>query len=167
MQFKHLVLGAGLLLGSASIAAAAPALVTADLNLRSGPGTNYGVINVMPGGSTVDVLSCSGSWCRVGWGNSVGFASRSYLDLADGPAYAVAPPPIVVAPPVFGYAYGYRSGPRFHSRPRFAGPRHHYRGGHVRGPGPQFRGGARPGPRAGGPGPRPGVPANFQPRHFR
>ncbi|MDP2409930.1 MAG: SH3 domain-containing protein [Pseudolabrys sp.] len=160
MQFKHLVLTAGLLLGSASIAAAAPALVTADLNLRSGPGTNYGVVNVLPGGSTVDVLSCSGSWCRVGWGNSVGFASRSYLDVAGGPVYAVAPPPIVVAPPVFGYGYAYRSGPRFHSGPRY------YRGGNVRGPGPQYRGGSRPGPRAAAPGPR-GTPGNLPLRHFR
>jgi len=170
MQLKHFVLSAGLLLGSATVAAAAPALVTSDLNLRSGPGTNYQVLNVLPGGSTVDVLDCTGSWCRVGWGNSTGYASRSYLDVASGPVYSAAPPPVIVAPPPvlgFGYGYGYRSGPRYYGGgPRYYGPRYGARP-HYRGSGPHFRGGPRPGPRVGSPGPRPQQPGRLPLRHFR
>jgi uncharacterized protein YraI len=108
MQLKHLSLAIGLLLGTAGAAAAAPAVITGDLNLRSGPGTGYAVIDTMPAGATVNVLGCSGAWCRVAWGGARGFASRSYLE-GTGPVYAAAPPPVVVAapPPVVGFGFGW------------------------------------------------------------
>jgi uncharacterized protein YraI len=109
MSLKHLSLAAGLLIASAGAAAAAPAAVTGDLNLRSGPGTGYAVVGTMPAGATVDVRDCNGAWCRVAWGNAVGFASRSYLDVG-GPVYAAAPPPVVVGPPVFGFGVGWGGG---------------------------------------------------------
>src|SRR5665213_1323957 len=109
MQFKHLALAAGLLLGSAGVAAAAPAVVTSDLNMRSGPGTNYGVVDVLPGGSTVDVLSCGGSWCRVASGGAEGYASRNYLSGERGPVYAEAPP-VYVGPPAIGFGFGFGGG---------------------------------------------------------
>ena len=124
---KSLVAGlsAGLFLASAGVAAAAPAMVTGDLNLRAGPGTGYAVINTMPAGATVNVLGCSGSWCRVAWGGSRGFASRSYLDRA-GPVYAAEPPPVVVGPPpVVGFGFGWGGG--WHG-----GYHHHHRGWHHR-----------------------------------
>lgn len=124
MQLKHLSLAAGLLLASATAAAAAPALVTGDLNLRSGPGTGYGVVDVLPGGSTVNVLGCNGSWCRVAWGGLRGYASSSYLDVG-GPVYAAALPPVYVAPPpVFGF--GVSVGPRRHGGWDHRGWRHRH-----------------------------------------
>jgi uncharacterized protein YraI len=117
MHFRKFALAAGVLLISASTAAAA--VVTSPLNLRSGPSTRYSVIATMPPGARVDVLSCGGSWCRVAWHGARGYASASYL--ANGGAYAYEPAPVYVAPPPvvrFGYGWG---GPRW---------RGHWSGGH-------------------------------------
>jgi len=46
-------------------AMAYPASTTADLNLRTGPGTQYRVIGSMPRGARVDVAGCSRGWCEV------------------------------------------------------------------------------------------------------
>jgi uncharacterized protein YraI len=126
MQIKHLALAAGLLLMSAGAASAAPALVTGDLNLRSGPGTNFGVISVLPGGATVNVLGCGGGWCRIAWrgAGGYGYASSNYLDLG-GPRYAAAPPVYVAPPPVFSFGFGFGPGWR-HDR-GWDGDRHGYR----------------------------------------
>jgi uncharacterized protein YraI len=121
MTFKSALLAGGLLLAGAGAANAA--IVEGDLNLRSGPGTGYRVIAVMPAGARVDVLGCSGSWCRVAWGSAEGYASASYLG-GSGPVYAAVPPPVVVAPPPvvsFGFGWG---GWRHH------GWRHHHWRGH-------------------------------------
>ena len=110
MQFKALSLAAGILLLSAGAASAA--VVTRDLNLRSGPGTRYAVIDTMPGGAHVDVLGCAGAWCRVDWRGRVGFASAHYL-AGEGATY-IAPPRVYYGPwpyydgwgPVFGFGWG-------------------------------------------------------------
>lgn len=52
---------------------------TADLNMRTGPGTSYAVILVMPKGAQVSVLDASGSWFRISYGGKTGYASSSYL----------------------------------------------------------------------------------------
>ena len=49
MRLKTLALAAGALMLSAGAASAA--VVTNDLNLRSGPGTNYQVVDTMPAGA--------------------------------------------------------------------------------------------------------------------
>jgi uncharacterized protein YraI len=111
---SKMMAGAGVLALSNGVAAAAPAVVQNDLNLRAGPGTDYAVIAAMPAGSRVDVMGCEASWCRVAFGGTAGFASRAYLGLgagvaaASGPSYAYGP----------GYGYdedtyaygGYRPG---------------------------------------------------------
>jgi uncharacterized protein YraI len=119
MRLKALTLAAGALMLSAGAASAA--VVTGDLNLRTGPGTNYRVIDMMPAGARVDVLSCTGSWCRVNFRGEVGFASASYLGRG-APVYAAAPPPVYVAPPPVYVApppvitFGFGIGPRWHHR---------------------------------------------------
>ena len=76
MRFpKSLMLAAGILLAGTFAASARPAVVTTDLNIRSGPGTRYAVIGSLPAGARVNVGSCSSGWCRVGGG----FASARYL----------------------------------------------------------------------------------------
>jgi uncharacterized protein YraI len=109
MKRTSLWLAGGLLMLSAGAAAAAPATVAADVNLRNGPGTGYGVIGVLPAGSTVNVVNCGGGWCRVATGAGTGYASSSYLDISGG-AYAYEPPAVVVEPD-YGYDYGPAWGP--------------------------------------------------------
>lgn len=98
---------------STGMAAAATGITEADLNMRRGPGTNYGVITAIPAGSPVEVLECSGNWCAVAWSGYQGYSSRSYLDIGAA-AYGAVPPP-VVAVPAYGPSYygpGYY-GPRY------------------------------------------------------
>lgn len=86
MLAKRAAVSAVILLAGVATAAAVPATVTTDLNVRSGPGTNYPVIGTLQGGTTVDVNGCRGSWCRV----AGGWASGNYLD-GTGGRVAVAP----------------------------------------------------------------------------
>lgn len=124
MKLKTLAIAAGALLLSGGLAAAAT--VTNDLNLRSGPGTSYGVVGTMPAGAEVNVLGCEGSWCRVSWGGTEGYASASYLSGGGGGGYYAAAPVYVAPPPpvVFGFGWG---GPRWNG---YRGGWHGYRGGY-------------------------------------
>jgi uncharacterized protein YraI len=102
---------------STGVAAAATGYTEADLNMRGGPGTGYGVITAIPAGAPVEVFDCDGGWCLVNWNGYEGYSSRAYLDIgAD--AYAAAPPAVVVAPPAY---YG----------PRYYEPRYTTRGTRV------------------------------------
>lgn len=132
MTLKTIMLSAvSALVLSAGAASAAPAMAESTLNMRSGPGTQYGVVATIPGGATVDVAGCAGSWCQVSFNGESGFANRSYLAMGGEPSAAVVAP---------GYAYddtplyadgyyddGYAYGPGFGV---FVGPRHrfHHRG---------------------------------------
>jgi len=50
------------------------------LNLRSGPGTNYGVVLQLRSGQSVTVLETNGSWLRIRLGDgTTGWALGSYL----------------------------------------------------------------------------------------
>lgn len=76
-----------LLLLGAGQAMAYPASATADLNLRSGPGTQYRVVGVIPRGGRVDVVDCSRGWCDVIWSGRRGYASGRYLSRAVAPRH--------------------------------------------------------------------------------
>ena len=54
-------------------------ITTEELNLRSGPGTSYSIIAVMPPGAKVTVLSVSGSWAKVTYSGKTGYAHTAYL----------------------------------------------------------------------------------------
>jgi uncharacterized protein YraI len=75
------VFAASLLAIWPGVAAAVPAQVQTDLNVRFGPGTDYGVVDVLPGGVTIDVLACYSGWCEISWEGFDGFASGAYLDI--------------------------------------------------------------------------------------
>ena len=82
---------------SAAHAAAEPALIESKLNLRSGPGSAFGVLAVMPAGTKLDMQKCNDEWCRVKFGAQVGYASRTFLTTgAD--SYASAAPHAAPAP---------------------------------------------------------------------
>jgi hypothetical protein len=115
-QLYGLVGLATLLLGlSVAAASAAPARVFSNTNLRQGPGTTFGVVAVVPGGSVVEVTGCAAEWCTANWGGRVGYMIATHLDLRAGP---VAPPVAVYpGPPLYGPPYVY--GPRIYIGPRY------------------------------------------------
>jgi hypothetical protein len=59
----------------------ATARTTVDLNLRSGPGTQYRVLIRIPRGRTVQILGCVPNfvWCRTSFLGRVGWVSAAYL----------------------------------------------------------------------------------------
>ena len=144
------VVAAGLVLPAGALAAV-EAVVTADLNIRTGPGTQYPRFGTVPYGSRVIVIQCYGSgWCDVDWSGRRGWVAESYLAYVD-EGYYVAPPTVTVVP----RAYDFWPDFYFYHRDR---PRHHR---HIRHPRPRPPH-ASPGPRpphvSPGPRPGPGVP---------
>jgi uncharacterized protein YraI len=111
---------------SATVASAAPARLASNTNLRMGPGTNFGIITTVPGGTVVNVIRCRLLWCNVIWRGRPGYMIARNLS-APPPrrVVAVAPPPpvVVVGPPAYGpYPYYYGPGP-YYGPGRFFGPR--------------------------------------------
>lgn len=166
---------AGLTLSLLSGAAvAAPAGATADINLRSGPGTRYSVVTVIPQGARVERGSCTGNWCRVSWNGYRGYASASFLSSGGSVAGSVeedvydedepevivrrrvyeTAPPVYVDPypygygaPYYGYGYGYGYNRPY--RGRVYDNRRYYGGPAIRSPrpssgAPAYVGGGRP-----------------------
>jgi len=115
------------LLFSAGAAFADPAQATAAVNVRSGPGTGYGVVDTLYPGENVDVGNCQGSWCYIQHNGPAGWVSANYLDEGGGsytppPTYDdgyddggpyydepapiyITPPPIYVNPPHYPYPH--------------------------------------------------------------
>ena len=87
MQLNKNVLRAGMagvaLLLSAGVAMAAPGSATGNVNVRTGPGTNYAVVDTLRRGERVEIESCRGNWCYVEKDGPDGWASANYLALDD------------------------------------------------------------------------------------
>jgi hypothetical protein len=108
---------------SVGCAAAKPAVVSSDVNLRKGPGTDSEVITLIPKGTKVEVGTCTNDWCQVSWNGMDGYSIATNLGLGtplvrrpvvgqgEYPPDAYPPPPgYVVGPPVYygpGPYYGY------------------------------------------------------------
>jgi len=125
LRIKLLSAGSALLL-SAGAATAAPATAESGVNMRSGPGTQYAVVAAIPGGATVDVAGCTGSWCQVSFNGESGFANRSYLAMGGEPSAAVVAPGYAYDDtPLYAdyYDYGNTYGPDFGF---VVGPRHRF-----------------------------------------
>src|SRR5579871_2846938 len=62
-------------------AADANAYVTADLNLRAGPDTDYPAIIVIPAGQYVTIYACIPdlTWCDISYGENRGWAAAEYI----------------------------------------------------------------------------------------
>ena len=112
---------------SASLANAAPATVGTNTNLRQGPGTNFGVIMTVPGGSVVEVIRCGGEWCNVMADGRPGYMIARNLGLGGPAPVAVARPPVVVVAPGPYYGYGPYYGPRYYGPGFYYGPRRYWR----------------------------------------
>jgi uncharacterized protein YraI len=65
---------------------AVQAQATTAVNVRSGPGPSYGVVDTLYAGEQVDVTECnpSGSWCYVQHDGPDGWVSASYLQNTSG-----------------------------------------------------------------------------------
>jgi uncharacterized protein YraI len=63
-----------------SVASAAPATTTSNVNVRSGPGPDFRVIDNLRAGTPVDVGECRGSWCSISTRGTDGWVSASFLD---------------------------------------------------------------------------------------
>lgn len=76
---------AAALIASAGIAAATPASVATDLNLRTGPGGQYQTSAVLLAGDSVEVNGCLASqdWCEVQSAGGTGWAYAPYLMFDD------------------------------------------------------------------------------------
>lgn len=83
MALSNKLMAAGLaalaLLATTAAASAASAYATGNVNVRSGPGTHYGRVDVLRRGEQVDVQQCQGSWCYVQKRGPDGWVSASYL----------------------------------------------------------------------------------------
>lgn len=82
-------------------AQAAPGTVTSNVNVRSGPGTNYAVVDTARRGQQVDVQQCQGSWCYVAKPGPDGWVSANYLSANSGPVNPSQP----------GLSFGFSVGP--------------------------------------------------------
>jgi uncharacterized protein YraI len=82
-------------------AQAAPGVVTSNVNVRSGPGTGYAVVDTMRTGQQVDVQQCQGSWCYVVKPGPDGWVSSNYLSAGGRPVNPSNP----------GLSFGFSVGP--------------------------------------------------------
>jgi len=87
-------------LATTAAASAAPAFATNNVNVRSGPGTGYGIVDALRRGEQVDVQYCRGSWCFIQKRGPDGWVSSNYLSSGGGwdngwddDWYEPAPPP--------------------------------------------------------------------------
>ena len=66
---------------------------TANLNMRSGPGTNTKIVKVLRNGTDVIELKRQGTWSQVKVGNSTGWVSNRYLSVVKAGAAPAKPKP--------------------------------------------------------------------------
>lgn len=87
MSLKRTALTLGIavaaLIGSSAVALAVPAFATSNVNVRSGPGTSFGVVDVLRRGDPVDIDHCRGNWCLVDRRGPSGWVSASFLERDD------------------------------------------------------------------------------------
>lgn len=90
MRNARLVLAAATT--AAAVLAAGSALAataTAAVNVRSGPGTNYSIVDTLFAGEQVTVAGCEGAFCYIDHSGPDGWVSRSYLSGNDVPRAGV------------------------------------------------------------------------------
>ena len=133
MSIKSNLLRAGALgvVATALTAGAAfAATATANVNIRSGPSTGYGVIDQLSPGDYVAVTSERNGWCEVSIPGPNGWVSCAYLTASSdqpyrGPRYNDAPS-VSFGFGTGGFGVSIGDGPRFHRR----GPPPPYYGGY-------------------------------------
>lgn len=69
-----------------TMAAAAPGEATGSVNVRSGPGTSFEIVDRLSAGEDVDVLGCRLGWCYIQHPGPDGYVSSSYVRRTGGGA---------------------------------------------------------------------------------
>lgn len=88
-----------------SLASAAPATATSNVNVRSAPGG--AVVGVLGVGQNVDMQQCQGTWCYIVGRNISGWVSSSYLSAGGGGGGSQVIGPVNPTPaPNFGISVG-------------------------------------------------------------
>ena len=100
MSLRSLAIIAGSAIALSLPAEALAATTTSSVNLRSGPGTTYGIVTTIPGGVGVGVGNCVPNWCQVNYAGYSGWVATLYLANAGQPGYA---PPPAYPPPAYDY----------------------------------------------------------------
>ncbi|MTI43534.1 SH3 domain-containing protein [Roseibium hamelinense] len=110
-------------------AASYPAVSTANVNIRTGPGTSYQVISTIPQGAGLQVYSCTANyaWCDASFSGMRGWVSGNYITYAARGQYYGRPVTAVGiyvgVPRIYRNYPIYRSGPRvFAPPPRAVAP---------------------------------------------
>ena len=80
------------------VADSTKSVTTANVNMRSGAGTGYGIILTIPKSAQVSVLSNAGGWSKVTYNGKTGYVSSVYLTAATVSTPVQPPAPIVTAP---------------------------------------------------------------------
>ena len=75
----HMRDGQGGYMSKSYVAIGVSGKTTANVNLRKGDGTGYGVIKVVPKGTSVTVVSVHGNWLKVKAGDSSGYLYSKYV----------------------------------------------------------------------------------------
>lgn len=71
--------GLGVVVAALSAGAAFAAVATSAVNVRTGPGTGYSVIDQLYAGENVSVQRTAGGWCYVSKSGPDGWVSCAYL----------------------------------------------------------------------------------------
>ena len=106
---SKLLLSGLVLISAAASANAYTSYTTQNVNLRTGPGTQFQSVATLASGLKVEVLSCEPSWCRVVGKGVKGWVSSGYLEKAivHRPIVVVRPvitrPIIIMRPPHHGH----------------------------------------------------------------
>ena len=105
------------------------AFTDANLNLRVGPGTHYGVIDVIPYGDVVDVYGClqDVAWCDVEWWGLRGWVSARYLVQ---PGTSVYLPQVYarIGVPIISFSFSAYHDRYYRDRPWYKKREGHWRG---------------------------------------
>lgn len=85
---------------------------TASVNVRSGPGTQYGVVDTLYAGENVNIETCrSNGWCLIEHSGPDGWVSARYLSNDGGDYGDDADRPVRVSPNVtFSFSFGRGNG---------------------------------------------------------
>lgn len=129
-MLRHTLLMAAAAIGvllAPAVAEAASARITGNVNLRTGPGSQYYKIATLPSGAPVEVFGCLNgyTWCDVGYGGLRGWVTARYLSVFYNRNVFLPSRPIITLPFLafdFGYWDRHYQGRPWYSHRPHGGP---------------------------------------------
>ncbi|MCF6327739.1 MAG: SH3 domain-containing protein [Devosiaceae bacterium] len=74
------------------------AIATLALNVRTGPGTEYSVVDTLSAGEGVSVNQCANDWCYIAGEGATGWVAQRFLRFGKPPTPSLQPSPPVTLP---------------------------------------------------------------------